>query len=262
MTRTQWIVVSAAAGLFLLLYLGFDTKPGKYKEIEKQRVLSAVSTDINAMLGDAKKSLSPQESASILALETELEKAPDTAKASTYKQLSGLWYEIGKPAIAGYFAEKVAELEKSEEAWSIAGTTYSICLQKEQEEKVKSYCTERAVQALENAVSVNPSNLQHKINLALVYTENPPQDNPMKGVLMLVELNKQNPDNPAILTQLGRLAIKTGQLDKAVERLEQAIAVQPDNQTANCLLAQAYGNLGNTEKATNFQHKCDQLSGH
>jgi cytochrome c-type biogenesis protein CcmH/NrfG len=262
MNKTQWIVVLAAAVLFSVLYFGFDTKPGKHKEVEKQRVLAAVSTDINSMLKDAKKSLSPQESASVLAMETALEAAaPDSSKANLYKRLSSLWYDLKKPGISGYFAEKVAELEGSEEAWSIAGTTYSICLQKEQEEKVKSYCTQRAVQALENAVSINPGNLQHKVNLALVYAENPPQDNPMKGVLMLVELNKQNPGNPLILTQLGRLAIKTGQFDKAVERLEQAIAVQPDNSLANCLLVQAYEAVGNPEKVKEFQKICDQLSG-
>ncbi len=261
MNKAQWFVVSAALMLFLILYLGFDTKPGKHKEVEKQRVLAAVSTDINSMLKDAKKSLSPQESASVLALETELEAAPDTSQANFYKRLSSLWYSLEKPGISGYFAEKVAELEGGEEAWSIAGTTYSICLQKEQADKVRNFCTERAIQALENAASINPANLQHKVNLALVYAENPPKDNPMKGVLMLVDLNKQNPGSPIVLTQLGRLAIKTGQFDKAVERLEQAIAAEPNNTTANCLLVQAYEGVGNETKAKDFQKKCDQLSG-
>ena len=261
MNKTQWIVVTAAVVLFSVLYFGFDTKPGKHKEVEKQRVLAAVSTDINSLLKDAKKSLSPQESASVLALEAELEKSPDSSKANLYKRLSSLWYSLEKPGISGFFAEKVAELVGSEEAWSIAGTTYSICLQQEQEEKVKSYCTQRAIQALENAASINPANLQHKVNLALIYAENPPQDNPMKGVLMLVELNKQNPGSPVVLTQIGRLAMKTGQFDKAVERLEQSIAAQPDNPVAICLLAQAYEGLGNSEKAKDFQKKCDQLSG-
>jgi len=261
MNKPQWIVVSVAAVLFLLLYFGFDTKPGNHKEIEKQRVLAAVSTDINAMLRDAKKSLSPQESASVLALEKELEGTADTAKAHLYKRLSSLWYSLEKPGISGYFAEKVAEAESSEEAWSIAGTTYSICLQQEQEEKVKAYCTQKAIQSLENAASINPANIQHKVNLALVHVENPPKDNPMKGVLMLVEMNKHNPGNPVVLMQLGRLAVKTGQYDKAVERLEEALAAQPDNRTANCLLAQAYQGLGNSEKAKIFQQKCDLMSG-
>ena len=254
-------MVLAAVALFSLLYFGFGTQPASFKDVEKQRALGAVSTDINAMLRDARKELSPQESASVLALETELEKAIDTAKAAPYKRLSSLWYNLGKPGISGFYAEKAAELERTEEAWSIAGTTYSICLQTEQVDKVKQYCTQRAVQALESAASINPDNLQHNVNLALVYAENPPQDNPMKGVMMLVEMNKQNPGNPMVLTQLGRLAIKTGQYDKAAERLEAALEAQPDNAPAACLLAQAYEGIGNSDKAKEYQSKCDQLSG-
>ena len=146
-------------------------------------------------------------SASVLALENDVEKASsDTAKAAAYRQLSSQWYQMEKPGIAGYYAEKVAEITRDEEAWSIAGTTYSLCLQREQEEKIKRFCTEHAVQSLEKAVSLNPDNMQHKVNLALIYAENPPKEMPMKGILMLIDLNKQHPDDVLVLTQLGRLA--------------------------------------------------------
>lgn len=247
--------------LFATLYFGFSTVPGKHKDIEKQRALAAVSTDISALLMDAKSTLSPQQSASVLALETELNGAgTDSAKAECYKRLSSTWYSFEKPGIAGFYAEKTAELAGSEEAWSIAGTTYSICLQQGPSEKVKNYCAQKAVQCLENAISINPGNPQHKLNLALVYAEDPPKDNPMKGILMLVELNKQFPENVPVLAQLGRLAIKTGQYEKAAQRLEQAISLDPGNQTANCLIVKAYEGLGNESKAAEFRSKCDKLS--
>jgi tetratricopeptide (TPR) repeat protein len=261
MNKTQWGVVIAAVAMFIVLYFGCDTKPDKHKSIENKRALAAVSTDISAMLMEAKKQISPEESGRIIALEAELNAAlGDTSKATVYEKLSGAWYEFGKTGIAGYYAEKVAEVKKQEEDWSIAGTTYSICIQREKEPKVRSYCTQRAIQSLENAASLNPSNLQHKINLALVYAENPPQENPMKGVLMLVDLNKQYPNNTSILTQLGRLAINTGQFDKAVRRLQEAIAADAENTSAYCLLAQAYQELGDEANAAASKVKCEQLS--
>ncbi|MEK7256661.1 MAG: tetratricopeptide repeat protein [Bacteroidota bacterium] len=260
MNKAQWLVVSLAVAVFLALYLGFDTKPGKHQEIENKRSLAQTSTDISVLLMEAKVGMSAQASATVLGLEAELDKAPsDSLKAELYKQLSSAWYGFEKPAIAGFYAEKAAELLKNEEAWSIAGTTYSICLQKEEEEKIRSFCTQHAVQALENAASLNPSNPQHKVNLALVYTENPPQDNPMKGVLMLRELNEQYPKNHAILTQLGRLAIKTGQFDRAVQRLEEALSVEPEDPNAICLLAKAYESVGNAAKAAELNAKCEKL---
>ncbi len=255
-------MISAAVLLFAVLYFGFDTKPSKHKEIEKQRAGAFSSTDISSMLVDAKAELPPQASASIMALESDVEKAAsDTVKAASYRQLSSQWYQLEKTGIAGYYAEKVAEITRDEEAWSIAGTTYSLCIQREQEEKIKSFCTEHAVQALEKALSLNPSNMQHKVNLALVYAENPSKENPMKGILMLVDLNKQYPDDVLVLTQLGRLGIKTGQFEKAVKRLERVISLEPDNKTANCLLSQAYDGLGESAKAADFKSKCEKLSG-
>ncbi|MCC6723984.1 MAG: hypothetical protein IT258_05700 [Saprospiraceae bacterium] len=262
MNKGQWILIASATVLFAILYFGFDTKPSKQKTIEKQRAGSLTSTDINSMLVDAKAKLPAQASASVMALEGSLEKAvQDSSKLEAYKSLSSLWYQLEKLGIAGYYAEKVAEIAKTEEAWSIAGTTYSICLQREQEDKIRRFCTDQAIQALEKAASLNPGNIQHKVNLALVYTENPPKDTPMKGILMLRDLNEQNPDNVLVLTQLGRLAIKTAQFDRAVERLSKAVELEPSNKMATCLLAQAYEGLGDAAKANDFKKKCEKLPG-
>ena len=261
MTNTQRIVLLLAAGLFALMYFGFDIKPESQKLVEKQRALQATATDASALMTQARGQLSADQVSALAAIEHELEAAnDDAAKAALYKELSAKWFDYGKPAIAGHYAELIAEIENTEDAWSIAGTTFSICIQKEQEEKVKDYCTAKAIESLEKATSLNPENLQHRVNLALVYTENPPKDNPMKGILMLVDLNKKYPGNAMILTQLGRLAIKTGQYEKAVERLEAAVSAEPNNLNANCLLAQAFSALGNSEAANRFSQKCEQLS--
>jgi len=62
--------------------------------------------------------------------------------------------------------------------------------------------------------------------------------------------------NVLVLTTLARLAIQTNQLEKAIERLNTAIRVEPDNKKANCLMVQAYDGLGNKEKAAQYAAKC------
>ena len=123
---------------------------------------------------------------------------------------------------------------------------------------MRDFCTQRAVNAFQNAASLNPTKLDYKINLALCYTENPPQDEPMKGILLLRDLDKENPDNAAINIQLARLAIKTGQFDKAIARLEKVLASEPNNKKAVCFLAEAYKNTQNP-KAAELAQKCDSL---
>ena len=261
MTKLQIGVVLAALAFFLVLYFGCDTKPENYEEVIQQRELVAESTNINSLLASARKTLQSSQANILLALERQLDEVSiDSAKIEILKNLSGKWYEFGRADISGHYAKTIAESANTEEAWSLAGTTFSICVQRAAEEKIKSYCTENALRAFENAVSINPENPQHQLNLAVVYAENPPEDNPMKGILMLLDLNKKHPENVGVLTNLGRLGLQTGQFEKAAKRLEKALEIEPENRAANCLIIRAYEGLGQNDKAASFQKKCEALS--
>jgi len=259
MTKLQTIVVASVTLFFLILYFGCDTKPKNIKALEKTRALNAETTSIQNLLVAAKENLTAAQSAGVLGLEQDLAGKPDSAKVETWKLLSGKWYELGHPEIAGYYAQRVAEIDNLERSWSIAGTTFTICIQNAKEEKVKIYCTEKAVAAYENAISINPGNSTHKVNLALAYAENPPKENPMQGIQLLLNLNKENPEDVLVLTTLARLGLKTGQFEKAKQRLEKAISIDPENVNANCLLAQTYDQLGDQQNATVFLNKCNEL---
>lgn len=261
MNKGQTIVVGVGVALLLVLYFVLDTKPEKQKAVEKTRALAAESTDLNALLPAAKASLDAVSAGEIAALEQGLNRSEDdSVRVGLLKQLSGRWYQAGQPAIAGGYAQQVAEQLQTEEAWSIAGTTFAICLQNMQEEKVRTYCTRRAIGAFENAISLNPANIAHRVNLALCYAENPPSENPMQGITMLLELNQQHPDNVLILNSLARLAIKTGQYDRAKERLEAAYAQNAQNSSTVCMLAQVYEALNDQARATTFARQCEQLN--
>lgn len=261
MSKTQLAILSFVVALFLLLYFGFDTKPKAQKEINKDRIENAESTSINSLLLSAKNNLKPEDASEVLLAEAKLSEAKnDLDKTEAYKGLSSAWYKIDRFAIAGYYAQLVADQEATAEAWSIAGATYNRGLNFEKEEKAIEFCTNRAIQAFENAISLDPSNVTHKVNLAVCYAERPPQDNPMKGILMLIDLNKKHPENVPTLSTLGRLGIQTGQFEKAAGRLEKALQIEPKNVKVNCLLAQAYEGLGLTEKATTFKNICQSLA--
>ena len=192
-----------------------------------------------------------------MSIEREVAAAPsDTEKAEVLKKLAGIWYSAGRADISGYYAQEIADLLNTEDAWSIAGTTNMLGARKTGEKKIRDFCFSNAITAFENAISINPTNYSHKVNLALCFTENPPQDNPMKGILMLVGYNQEAPENVLILTTLARLAIQTNQFDKAIERLNTAVRLEPENKKANCLLVQAYDGLGNKEKAAQYAAKC------
>lgn len=256
MNRQQIIVVASALALFFILYFGCDVQSKEQKTIETARVLTGTTMDMAAVMKEATQSLSPAQASEIQSLTQKNEAAKDP---SVLKQLSAAWHNAGHDEVAAHYAEQVAELDKTDEAWSIAGANYYLALQKAEDKSLRDFCVNQAVKAFQNAASLNPTKLEHRINLALCYTENPPQDNPMKGILLLRELDTQNPENVAVNFQLARLAIKTGQFDRAIVRLEKVLAKEPNNGKLACLLADAYAGANNP-KAAEATQKCQSLS--
>jgi uncharacterized protein HemY len=259
MNKAQYLALLVASAVFLVLYLGFDTKAPAHKVVERSRSIQGESTDFEAMLDVAKANLETGQTETLQALEQRLQQAKsDTARASVLKDLSAWWYTQRNLPVAGGFAEQVAELENADTAWSVAGATFYLALSGTQDPTLRQYCGTHAVKAFESAISLNPERVEHRVNLALVYAENPPPDNPMKAVLMLRELEQKHPENASVYNALGRLAIKTGQWDRAVSRLEKSWSLDKTNPITPCLLAKAYEGAGQADKANEFATVCNQ----
>ena len=256
MNRQQIIVVASAVALFFTLYFGCDVKSKEQKSLDVARVLTGATLDMATVKKEAIKALKP---AQINEIESLTQKAEASKDPSVLKPLSAAWHNAGHDEIAAHYAEQIAEIEKTDEAWSIAGANYYLALQKTEDKTLRDFCSSQAAKAFQNAASLNPTKVEHRINLALCYTENPQQDNPMKGILLLRELDAQNPENIAVNTQLARLAIQTGQFDKAIGRLEKVLVKEPNNGKLACLLADAYSGANNP-KAAEAKQKCQSLS--
>jgi predicted Zn-dependent protease len=260
MQRPQYVALLAALVLFLGLYLGFSTKPDKQKVVEQSRSLRGSSTSLDNLIADAREHLSDSQAATLAQLEAAVAAAPvDSARAEPLKRLSAWWYEAGQLPIAGGVAVQVAEIEQTDDAWSVAGATFYTALTEATAPIIRSFCADNAVSAFESAASLRPEQVEHRVNLALVYAENPKPDDPMRAVTLLRELESQHPDNPAVYNALGRLAIKTGQWERAIQRLEKAYSLDPKNPNTPCLLSKAYEGIGQEEQATKFAKICKAL---
>lgn len=257
MTKQHYIAIAGVLALFLVLYFGCDTKPPGQGQIERSRVLQSEMTDVSNLIRDAHDVLPADQWSNIQAWQEQVDDATtDSVKLVYLKLIAGSWYENGYPAISGHYAQEIAELTATEQAWSIAGTTFAICVQQSEDQKVKAFCQQRGVQALENAISLNPQEDSYRVNLALLYTDFPPPNEPMKGVLMLRELEQMFPQSALVLTSLAQLAIRTGQFERAIQRLEQALALEENNKKAVCLMAQAQAGVGNQALAQTFEQRC------
>jgi tetratricopeptide (TPR) repeat protein len=256
MTRQQGGSILFFVLLFAVLFFVFDTKPKDVRVLDEVTSLNAGSGDLNKVL-EAKKSALPKDSLLLInSLESDLLAiAEDSSKAELLKRMSGWWYRKDQYYLAGYYAEKVAEIEKTDNAWAIAATTYTAGSDTGEELQDK-LCREKAIKSFENAISIAPQNVAHRVNLALCYADHPPAENPMKGIQMLLELSKESPEDVLVQITLAKLAIKTGQFDKATARLNKLLEKNPDVKSANCLLSEIYTQTGDKEKADLYSKKC------
>ncbi|MDQ3140794.1 MAG: hypothetical protein M3Q56_00950 [Bacteroidota bacterium] len=246
-------------GALMLSFFGFDTSSSELKNSNRIRSKNLEITGIENLILSGKKKLDKVQKAELVELEEILNHADsETTKTETYKKLSGLWYRIGDFALAGAFAKKVAESEKSEEAWSIVGTTYLEGLNHDLDDKSKLFCRQGAEEAFINASSLNPNEPRHKLNQALCYVKMP-GENPMQGIQMMLELEKHFPDYRPLQLTLTQLAIQTGQWEKAKKRLLRILEGEPENSDANCLMVEVLNGLSDQQGMEIYKKNCKKL---
>jgi len=81
----------------------------------------------------------------------------------------------------------------------------------------------------------------------------------MKGVTLLRDITSKDSTNIAANVILGKLAIQSGQFDKAIKRLELVLSLQAKNTEALYFLAEAYKGQGNKGKAIELFEKCKKM---
>ncbi len=244
--------------LFLGIYFGCNTKSNEQEALEKSRAQNIEIISIDRLIRENRENISSGGKSELMILEENLRlQGSDLEQLETYKSLASLWYREGQELISAYYAEQIAEQRQDEDSWSIAGTSYSIAAQRSKDDNERKHSAQKSRIAYEKALSLNPENIDHQINLALSYVDVPDQTNPMKGILMLLELNKKYPDSVPVLLQLGRLALGTNQLEKAVERLSRVVELDNSKKEAHCLLAEVYNKMGKSAEAEKARKLCN-----
>lgn len=258
MNKPQILSLSMFLGLFLFLYFGCDTKSKEHIAQEKSRAENFELLNVENLIRETTPTISTIAQEKVHQLNDAL-KADTTAgvRIDIFKAMASLWYQEGHPLISGYYAEKIAKLRGDDESWGITGTTFALATKSLKEGVEKDFALEKSRKALQKAIDLNPDNPDNHINMALSYVDNMDMNQPMKGILMLREVSEKFPEYPAAFYQLGRLALGTNQLDKAVERLEKAIELDPNFKSAYCLLAETFNKKGDIKSAQKAQTKCE-----
>ncbi|MBK9629572.1 MAG: tetratricopeptide repeat protein [Saprospiraceae bacterium] len=248
--------LSLASGLLLLClctYFFFEIVAPDIKQSNVSKAKDLDVTGFENLLQAATTKLSTVQKAELdQILQNDKTSEPESEKL---KSLSGFWFNAGRADLAGAYALQVAEVEKTAEAWSIAGSTFLEGLDQLTQEKELLYCRQNAVKAFQNAISLAPKEPRFRLLLALVDVKSP-GENPMAGIQALLGLEKEYPDYAPIQYTLTRLAMQTGQWEKAKNRLNRFLEKKADDQEANCLMIQLIEQAKWSDDVSEYKKHC------
>lgn len=250
------IIVGALAviSLFALSVSGLS-HPKKKKEVSEQMGpmsgQQVEAADFNDILMAAKKKLHPQILIEVELLEGNLNQAStDSLKIYYNEELGKKWVDIKKPTIGAEYFLRSGLLENSEKKLTFASHLMYEGLQTEEEPRIRQWMGDVAEEALLRVIELEPENTDAKIELANILIEGKGQV--MEGIAYLQGIAEADASNfPANMT-LGKLAIQSNQLDKALERAQILLKHHPNSWEARLLMAEAYLRQGEKEKAIQY----------
>jgi len=214
----------------------------------------------------AKVAIGPALSAQINDLEGQLKKAMDgTDQLKFQKELAKHWDDVNQPAPAAFYYQAIARKENTYGNWVDAGSRFNDAYKLTQDTAAQPAFVVNAIECYKNAVKLQSASLEAKTGLGIAYVNqtalgmtDPEGGSPMQGIMLLLDVVKQDPKNRNANLSLGMFAMKSGQYEKAVQRFKTIIAQKPEVEPY-FYLAESYKQLGMKSEAIAAYQKCREM---
>ena len=242
MNKSQWILI----GVGVLLVAGLfrfgrqAPKPSEIKAPFQYSVQNELTAD--SILFHAKEVLKPNQLTWMNDLEQSVIRGDvKTQKLNVYHQLAHFWKDsvgIFEPYI--WYEAEASRLENSEKSLTFAAHLLLENLRREENDRLKRWKALQAKDLFERSLKINDKNDSTLVGLGACYIFGNISETPMEGIRKVRQVIEKDSSNVFALTILGYGSILSGQYDKAVERFEKVVALQPDNLEAILQLAEVY----------------------
>ena len=212
---------------------------------------------IDSALQVAKSKLAKTNVNSLEILESSIAKAPGSdQKLHAFHQISQYWKDTLKAFVpyAWYTAEG-ARLENSEKNLNFAGHLFLNNLQHVENKDMARWMALQAKDLFERSLKLNPGNDSAKVGLGATYMFGGISNAPMEGITKIREVVTKDSTNVYAQMTLATGSLMSGQMDKAQERLETVIGIDPKNLQAMLLLADLHEKKDNKQEALKYYQK-------
>ncbi len=264
MKKPQWITIGIAVLLVISIFLFGRTVP-----VKKAATITEHSEDdghdhgiktgisIDSILTIAKKQLSAEQVTRLSMLENSISRGDvKDQQIKVYHQLSHFWGDSMRffPPYAWYEAE-AARLENSEKSLTFAAHLFLENLQHEENSELMRWEAMQAKDLFERSLKINPDNDSTKVGLGACYLFGNISSNPMEGISKIMEVVQKDSSNVYAQITLIKGSLISGQIDKAVSRLETVNRLHPENLEAILMLAEVHERKGDKIVAAGWYTK-------
>lgn len=174
-----------------------------------------------------------------------------------YKTLSSFYYRRGHNGISAYYL--INSYNENDSINTLSNGKLLIhLLSKTKEHSLKHYISDK-VESIYNSIIENEAeSYEAMYDLANLYIYE--KGEIMPGVQMLLGITRKKPDFWPAQYQLSILAIRSGQYDKAITRLENLNENSPNNMDILLNLGKAYFLAGQKDRANEYFNECKKLA--
>jgi tetratricopeptide (TPR) repeat protein len=180
-------------------------------------------------------------------------------KLNLYDSLMTFSIKRNVPPLVAKYTEEKAKVVPTEVNFMLAGDNFFKAFRLS---KLKPKgLVAGAIRNYEKVLELNPDNLQAQTAIGVASVEGSTQLGimPMKGIGILKDVLNKDPKNVDAMTNLGYFAIQSGQFEKAVERFEEVLIIDPNNAEAYIYLTDAYLSQEKVEKGIETLEKYKSL---
>jgi outer membrane protein len=225
--------------LFLLPKVVVDST----RDIEDEPIASPEG----GMSGAHKVEFDASTSARVDKLRESFSASENKEKSSIFADsLAALFREVNKPDSAAWYFERLAIAYPGVDTWKKAADGYYEAYSFAVDAAKSQQLGAKARDYYSKVLVSNPEDLESKSRMAMTYLSTA---DPMSGIKLLQEVIEKDPNNEDVNFNLGVLSRQTGQLDKAIERFEKLVSVNPEHVQGRFLLAISYLDKGRKQDA-------------
>lgn len=248
-TKLQLALLVGGITLTVLLFIAKKTPSVAAKKPENTKVVA--QNVIKDFVVKAISVLDKRDKAKFVTLEAEYNNAKPLLKAQCLDTITKFWDNLNLPAVASYFVEEKAKVSNQAEHWFLAGERYYRSVNFIEQNELRGPFYNQAIECIDKGLALEPKNFEARVRKAACIVDGSEfnGNDPMKGITILRELEKEDSTNINLQIAFAMFSLKSQQFDRAINRFNKIVKLKPDYLEAYLYLADVHKLQGDTLSA-------------